>query len=222
MIKLNYANIFEFCKFASSKYDDIYDNDIFNTIGIVAKYEEATYILEWFISKNYLIDTINIENPENDGYDGEYAIRIDEGAIFCSPIREHGKYRTVQGNIVFVLDNCSSVVLSKIKADCMFEVAIGECAKSDEKKTECAKKDSVTSTEKKVVPTKEEKPMAKKTEKYTVNGKEVDKKVYDEAKSEIVKRFEVFDDSYVNAVRNALLLRCAYMDFHNNTLRDFL
>ena len=110
-------------------------------------------------------------------------------------LRENG-YIEEYSPVIYVLDNCSSKVISYCKGKTVYEVTVGddEC---DCDCSECACK-------------KDEKPTAISSTKsvYKVNGKECSKEEFD-------KKYEEFEKMYLDNIRDMLLNYCEFMDSVN-------
>ena len=116
-------------------------------------------------------------------------------------IRDNGEYIDDESSVIYVLDNCSSEVLKHLDSECIFEVGIGEdecdCAKCACKNGE---KPTTTSSAKSV---------------YKVNGKECSKEEFD-------KKYEEFEEMYLDNIRDMLLGYCEFMDEVNEWRSRFL
>ncbi len=189
-----YFNDFEdFACEVADTYDAIRDGDDLNDVAIIAKYEEARHVIEELISLGYTIQNIDIKSPEWD-YEDEYIIslcNVDEGDIWCEPMIKNGDYLEDESAVIYVLDNCSSEVLKHLDSKCIFEVGIDdEEYDCDECECACCKDDKPTTTSK---------------ESYFINGKSVDKSEFD-------KKYEEFEEMYMNNIRDMMLNYCSFMD----------
>ena len=106
-------------------------------------------------------------------------------------LRENG-YIEDDSPVIYVLDNCSSKVIPYCKGKTVYEVSVGidedECDCS-----ECACK-------------KDEKPTSTSTKStYKINNKEVSKEEFD-------KKYEEFEEMYLDNIRDMLLNYCEFMD----------
>lgn len=96
---------------------DIADTlDNFNSISIVAKYEETKKIIkEILFYKDYELEDIELSSPEFNGYEDEFAISIINMngiyEVWCEPMKRDTGYFNVEGDITYILSNCSSNVL---------------------------------------------------------------------------------------------------------------
>ena len=184
---------------------DIADNfdmvkDDFGDIAIIAKYEEAKEIIAKLSCIGYSLESIRMSRPECKNYHEEYLISLNNDGIWCEEMKSDGKYLTDESTITYILDNCSSKVIPYCKGNIVFEVTVGD-GEDDCDCSECACK-------------KDEKPTASK-ESYFINGKSVDKSEFD-------KKYEEFEEMYLDNIRDMLLNYCTFMDEMNDWKSRFL
>ena len=174
---------------------DIADNfdmvkDDFGDIAIIAKYEEAKEIIAKLSCIGYSLESIRMSRPECKNYHEEYLISLNNDGIWCEEMKSDGKYLTDESTITYILDNCSSKVIPYCKGKIVYEVTIGD-DEDDCDSSECACK-------------KDEKPTTSK-ESYFINGKSVDKSEFD-------KKYEEFEEKYMDNIRDMMLNYCTFMD----------
>lgn len=181
MGKVKFSSVEEFSKHIIETLK--YIRDEYPVISVYGKYETIKEVLESLIASGVKIGkSIELEDLEITGYDKEFQLSLTEDGVNVDKMyhednewHEAGYYET-EANIAFVHEDCNSKILSHICADTMYEFAVGECECS-----ECKCKD------------REVKPVVK--EKYTINGKEVSKKTYDESVKDTLERFhEMLDE----------------------------
>ena len=196
MERLEFNDYEEFACEVADTFDDICKNDDFNDIAIVAHYDEAKQIIREILCLGYDINSIELKDPELGYDDVPYVISVcgidSDHEVWCEPmIRDNGEYIDDESSIIYVLDNCSSEVLKHLDSECIFEVGIGEdeCGCGE---CECACK-------------KDEKPTTTSKESYFINGKSVDKSEFD-------KKYEEFEEMYLDNIRDMLLGYCEFMD----------
>ena len=153
----------------------------------------------------YDICNITYEHIDWDGYDDEYILSMNHDGIWLEKFkREDGKYLTDESTITYILDNCSSKVIPYCKGKAVYEVTVGidedDCDCDD--CSECACK-------------KDEKPTTTSKESYFINGKSVDKSEFD-------KKYEEFEEMYLDNIRDMLLNYCNFMDEVNDWKSRFL
>ena len=184
---------------------DIADNfdmvkDDFGDIAIIAKYEEAKEIIAKLSCIGYSLESIRMSRPECKNYYEEYLISLNNDGIWCEEMKSDGKYLTDESTITYILDNCSSKVIPYCKGNIVFEVTVGD-DEDDCDSSECACK-------------KDEKPTTSK-ESYFINGKSVDKSEFD-------KKYEEFEEKYMDNIRDMMLNYCTLMDEVNDWRNRFL
>lgn len=192
MKKINFEDYDDFTDAVADIYDDFCDDDNFDDVSVIAKYDDAREIITELICKGYEIHSIELNDPEFDGYDEEYIISLcntgDDGDIWCEPMVREGNYITDESSVIYVLDNCSSDVLKHLDGKFIYEVSIGEDDDCEEC-SECAcKKDDKPTTS----------TVSSKSATYKINNKEVSKEEFD-------KKYEEFEEMYLDNIRDMLL-----------------
>ena len=200
MERLEFNDYEEFACEVVDTFDDIRQNDDFDDIAIIAHYDEAKHIIREILCLGYDLNSIELKDPELGYDDVPYVISVcgidSEHEIWCEPmIRDNGKYIDDESSVIYVLDNCSSEVLKHLDSECIFEVGIGEKECSCDE-CECACK-------------KDGKPTTTSKESYFINGKSVDKSEFD-------KKYEEFEEMYLDNIRDMLLNYCTFMDEMND------
>ena len=205
MERLEFNDYEDFACEVVDTFDDIYKNDDFDDIAIIAHYDEAKQIIREILCLGYDINSIELKDPELGYDDVPYVISVcgidSEHEVWCEPmVRDNGKYIDDESSIIYVLDNCSSEVLKHLDSECVYEVGIGEDECSCDE-CECACK-------------KDEKPTTASTVKstYKINNKEVSKEEFD-------KKYEEFEEMYLDNIRDMLLRYCDLMDNFNYFLK---
>ena len=201
MERLEFNDYEEFAYEVTDTFDDICKNDDFNDIAIVSHYDEAKQIIREILCLGYDINSIELKDPELGYDDVPYVISVcgidSDHEVWCEPmIRDNGEYIDDESSIIYVLDNCSSEVLKHLDSECIFEVGIGEdecgCDECD-----CACK-------------KDEKPTTSTSKStYKINNKEVSKEEFD-------KKYEEFEEMYLDNIRDMLLNYRTFMDSVND------
>ena len=220
---LHFEDYEDFACAVSDVYDRVKSDDEYNSVDVVAKYEDAKEIIRELIGIGYGIAFINeLADPEWDGYDDAFVVSLLDDEIWCEPVKLKDGYIFVEADVVYIFDDCNSKIIPKIEADEVYEVEIGneydgcdnECENSEEegftvngKNVSKEEFDNYTSQFK-----HDEKPTtttstAKST--YKINGKEVDKDTYEKALSDI-------EDRYLDNIRDMLLGYCEIMDEMNH------
>ena len=139
-----------------------------------------------------------MSRPEWENYHEEYLISLNNDGIWCEQMKSDGKYLTDESTITYILDNCSSKVIPQCRGKIVYEVTVDidedECDCS-----ECAcKKDDKPTTS----------TVSSKSATYKINNKEVSKEEFD-------KKYEEFEEMYLDNIRDMMLNYCEFMDEMN-------
>lgn len=130
--------------------------DSFGDVSIIAKYNEAKEIINELIYIGYDVASIELHKEEFENYYDEYIVSLNHDGVWCEKFKRDTGYFYDESNVIYIMDNCSSAVISYCKSKNVYEVSVGNIddSKNDSKELE---------TE----------------HTYTVNGKSVDKKTFD-------------------------------------------
>lgn len=110
----------------SDVYDRVKSNDEYNSVDVIAKYEDAKEIVRKLIGIGYGIAYITeLADVEYDGYDDAFVISLLDDEIWCEPVKRDDKYIFVEADVVYIFDDCNSKIIPKIEADEVYEVEIG-------------------------------------------------------------------------------------------------
>lgn len=124
---LHFENYEGFACAVSDTYDRIKSDDKYNSIDVVAKYEDAKEIIRELIGIGYGIAFIDkFGNPEWDGYDDAFVISLLDDEIWCEPVRRDKGYIFIEADVVYIFGDCNSKIIPKIESDEVYEVGIGE------------------------------------------------------------------------------------------------
>ena len=199
MKNLYFDDFEDFSCVIADTYDALdYDEE---DVAIIAKYEEARQIIKELLCIGYDIHSINVIDNEYGEYDAEYIISLYDNSIWCEPMLRENGYIEEEAPVIYVLDNCSSKVIPYCKGKIVYEVTVGD-DEDDCGCSECACK-------------KDEKPTTTSKESYFINGKSVDKSEFD-------KKYEEFEEKYMDNIRDMLLSYCEFMDEVNDWKSRFL
>lgn len=140
--RLCFENYEEFVSLVDNVFTDIREKDSYNDISIIAKYEESREIMRELVAFGYTPCGIELHEPEWDGYDDEYILSLanldGEDEFFCEPMCRDGHYIVDESTVIYVLDNCSSKVVSRCRGEEVFEVCVGcDFCEDDEYDDEC-------------------------------------------------------------------------------------
>ena len=197
MKNLYFDDFEDFSCVIADTYDALdYDEE---DVAIIAKYEEAKEIISELSCIGYSLESIRMSRPEWENYHDEYLISLNNDGIWCEPMKLDGKYLTDESTITYILDNCSSKVIPYCKGKNVYEVTVGDDTCSCDGCSECACK-------------KDEKPTTASTTSksiYKINNKEVSKEEFD-------KKYEEFEEMYLDNIRDMMLNYCTFMDEMND------
>ena len=190
---LHFEDYEDFACAVADTYDRVKSDDKYNSVDVVAKYEDAKEIIRELIGIGYGIAFIDgFGDSEWDGYDDAFVISLLDDEIWCEPVKRKNGYIFVEADVVYIFDNCNSKIIPKIEADEVYEVEIGN--EYDDCDGDCENCDchdeTTTSTS------------------YEVNGKAVDKETYEKA-------IEDIEEKYLDGVRDMLLRYCEIQDEMN-------
>lgn len=228
MERLEFNDYEEFACEVADTFDSIRKNDDFDDIAIIAHYDEAKQIVREILCLGYDINSIELKNPELGYDDVPYIISVcgidSEHEVWCEPmIRDNGEYIYDESSVIYVLDNCSSEVLKHLDSECIFEVSVGdgeccdECSECEEGFTVNGKPVSKEEFDRYVSQlSHDKKPTTTATKStYKINGKECSKEEFD-------KKYEEFEEMYLDNIRDMLLNYCNFMDEVNDWRSRFL
>ena len=201
MERLEFNDYEEFACEVADTFDSIRQNDDFDDIAIIAHYDEAKQIIREILCLGYDLNSIELKNPELGYDDVPYIISVcgieSEYEIWCEPmVRDNGEYINDESSIIYVLDNCPSEVLKHLDSECIFEVGIGEECGCNECECVCKKDEKPTT------------PTSSAKSTYKINNKEVSKEEFD-------KKYEEFEEMYLDNIRDMMLNYCTFMDEMN-------
>ncbi|MCF0231069.1 MAG: hypothetical protein HUJ63_02095 [Enterococcus sp.] len=252
MIEKDFKCVEDFCDEMLKSYYNVLAVNKDTYVEIIARYDNAKNIIRCLIADGLNLAGLEIDKPENNGYDAEYIIEIFGDELFCQPAKYNDKYLDIDGDITYIVEYCSSKILKSISSMVVYDVVINSKDEYDESELECcgdcdACPNNTQKTEPKnnidekkffdlyvekvkphnfkkfaAVPgvSKKAAPEVKKTEKYTVNGKEVSKDVYVKNIKEIEKKMQQWDDHFTSVIQDSLLSMCNFRDMQNQMLAD--
>lgn len=169
---LHFEDYEDFACAVSDAYDRVKSDDAYNSVDVVAKYEDAKEIIRELIGIGYGIAFIDgFGNPEWDDYDDAFVISLLDDEIWCEPVKRKDGYIFVDADVVYIFDNCNSKIIPKIEADEVYEVEIGDFDYDCEN---CDYHDMTTTS----------------SATYKVNGKEVSEKEYYDKLANVEAKFQ--------------------------------
>lgn len=124
---LHFEDHEDFACVMSDTYNRVKSDDEYNSVDVVAKYEDAKEIIRELIGIGYGIAFIdNLANPGWDGYNDAFVISLLDDEIWCEPVKRENGYIFVEADVVYIFDNCNSKIVPKIESDEVYEVEIGD------------------------------------------------------------------------------------------------
>lgn len=188
---LHFEDYEDFACAVSDIYDRVKSNDEYNSVDVVAKYEDAKEIIRELVGIGYGIAFIDkFGDPEWDGYDDAFVISLLDDEIWCEPVKRENGYIFVEADVVYIFDDCNSKIIPKIEADEICEVEIGDF-NYDCENCDCHDVNTTSSAS-----------------SYRVNGKSVDRETYEKA-------IEDIEEKYLDGIRDMLLRYCEIQDEMN-------
>lgn len=170
---LHYEYYEDFICEVEDKYYRLKEKDDYNSIDIIAKYDDAKEIIQELVCAGYGIVNIDeLTEPSWNDYDDAFVISLFEGGIWCEPVKRNDEYIFVEADVVYIFSDCNSRIIDKIEADEVYEVDSNE-DDCDCKNCNCCNINTVSSSA-----------------TYKINGKSVDRDVF-------IDRFTEAIDSFV-------------------------
>lgn len=124
---LHFENYEDFACAVSDTYDRVKSDDEYNSVDIVAKYEDVKEIIRELVGMGYGIAFIDkFGDSEWDGYDDAFVISLLDDEIWCEPVKRENGYIFVEADVVYIFDNCNFKIVPKIESNEVYEVGIGE------------------------------------------------------------------------------------------------
>ena len=101
-------------------------------IDIIALYDDARAIIrELILTGACTVGSMELHDPEWCGYNKEFYITVskcfdDEWTIWCEPAMRENETEYIYGeaDICYLLDNCSSRIIHRIKSSVLYETSI--------------------------------------------------------------------------------------------------
>lgn len=205
--QLNFNNIYEFCEYALEVHDKICDcDDTDNNITFIAKYAEAREIINYMVAEGYDLRFADFSEPEDSthGYQDEFYVMICRNELFVEPAKVDEKYMNCEDGVVFLIEGVNSAILPHIKSPFVYDVAF---VNSEDNKIECSGDC--------------ERCEFSHDEEYFINGAPSTKEEFEEARLEVLNRFEEFDEAFTDMIQAGLIFQCSYRDLFNDLLRDY-
>lgn len=138
MKKIYFDNYEDFSEMVADKFEEIKEIDEYADLSIIANYEDTRELIRELVILDFLPTDLILHDRAN-GYKGEYIITLvnikGDDELWCEPMKKETGYVDNCSVVTFVLDDCSSKVISYCDSEEMYEVAIG--CKEDDEECEC-------------------------------------------------------------------------------------
>lgn len=179
-------------------------NDDYPVISVYGKYDVIKELLEDLIASGVSIaNEIELQDYDVAHYDKEFVLYLTVNGINVEKIWNDGTYYYGSADISFIHEDCNSKLIKYVDSKTIYEFGYDEDECDDNKcncdECECACK-------------KDEKPTTTSTSTkstYKINNKEVSKEEFD-------KKYEEFEEMYLDNIRDMLLRYCDLMDEMND------
>ena len=184
--------------------DKVYHTD--KTVALITNKELVEYAMDVLLNDDYI--TIKRVDLELDSEDAEYMISVDDdGYMVVQPVEYYDDKYFNNIEYAFVdMDGCVEQMTIDVLLDRDVNIVLfgidDECS-CDECECACKKDEKPTTTS----------SSAKST--YKINNKEVSKEEFD-------KKYEEFEEMYLDNIRDMLLNYCNFMDEVNDWKSRFL
>lgn len=155
MERLEFENYEEFVCDIADKFDKL-DKENFDDISVIAKPNEVKEIFKELVCLGYDLCNITYERIDWNGYEDEYILSLSPEGIWIEKFKRENGYIEDQSNVTYIMDNCSSAVISYCKSENLYEVSVEDIDDSENDNVELETKRT-----------------------YTINGKTVDKETFD-------------------------------------------
>ena len=133
MRRFNYDCYEDFCNEVMSEYMDLYEHDELASIDIIAKYEDARFIIQELLYHGLDIKSISeLSDVDVSGYCDEFCLSISDHEIWCEPMKRDGKYINTEADTTYVFEDCSSTVLNHLKHSHIYEIGISDDYEEDD------------------------------------------------------------------------------------------
>lgn len=172
---LHFEDNEDFACDVSDVYERVKSDDEYNSVDVIAKYEDAKNIIAELVENGHdLAHISDFARPDHDNYNDEYLIALDHEGIWCEPAKRENGYLYATGVVCYVMDNCNSKIISSIQSKVVYEVSIGD----DNCDGDCDHCD------------------CKEIDKdyYSINGKQVSQAEFEKKTKEIQKTYDSLND----------------------------
>ena len=172
-------------------------DDDYPVISVYGKYDVIKDILEDLIASGVSItNEIELQDYDVAHYDKEFVLYLTKNGVNIEKIWNDDTYYYGGGNISFIHEDCSSKLIKYVDSKTIYEFGY------DDEEDECGCDECECACK------KDEKPAtttSTKSATYKINNKEVSKEEFD-------KKYEKFEEMYLDNIRDMLLNYCEFMN----------
>lgn len=106
-------------------YEDVKNDDEYNSVNIIAKYDKAKEIISDLVNAGFNISCISdFANPSFNNYNDAYVIGLFEDEIWCERAKKDTGYIYLDSDVTYVLGDCNSKIIPNIGTKFKYEVCI--------------------------------------------------------------------------------------------------
>ena len=193
MNRLDFDSLFNLADTITALLGDV--NDDYPVISVYGKYDVIKEILEDLIMSGVTIaNEIELQDYDVSHYDKEFVLYLTMDGVNVEKTWHDGKYYSGIADITFIHEDCSSKLLKYVDSKTIYEFGYD---KYDDDECDCDECECSCQ--------KDEKPVTTSKSEYFINGKSVDKSEFD-------KKYEEFEEMYINNIRDMMLNYCSFMD----------
>lgn len=120
-------------------------NASFPVVSVIGKYTAISKIFWSLCCREYFPSFVQLSDEDWDGYKDEFILSLYEGNVTVEKMKHGDTYYSTEADVIFIMDDCNSRVISKCESENIIFVSIGEDDEYDSKaKKECSKDQSCT------------------------------------------------------------------------------
>ena len=202
-------------------------DDDYPVISVYGKYDVIKDILEDLIASGVTIaNEIELQDYDVAHYDKEFVLYLTKNGVNVEKTWNNDTYYYGSADISFIHEDCNSKLIKYVDSKTIYEFGYDEDDECDcDECNECDDCEEGFTVNGRPVSKEEfdsytshfmhdKKPVATSKSTYKINGKECSKEEFD-------KKYEEFEEMYLDNIRDMLLSYCEFMD-EVNEWRKFL
>lgn len=205
MNRLDFDTPFDLADTITALLGDI--DDDYPVISVYGKYDVVKELLEDLIASGVSIaNEIELQDYDVTYYDKEFALYLTKNGVNVEKIWHDDTYYYGSADISFIHEDCNSKLIKYVDSKTIYEFGYDEDdeCECDECDCSCKKDDKPTTS-----------TVSSKSATYKINNKEVSKEEFD-------KKYEEFEEMYLDNIRDMLLNYCTFMDEMNDWRSRFI